>query len=114
MTPFNIIVAPIKIYAPDNQGPIIEGFVDSITIKALNETSFNFGTPIDIEQDHWYVSNWTMAEKGSLIPKQEDWVTFANNTDLISLDFTFNPPESSKGISYDLQITLQDTDSELP
>ena len=114
MTPFDIIVAPISLYAPDNQGPTIEGFIDNIVIQANNKTSFNFGLPKDIEEDPWYVANYTFTERGKLIKKQIEWVSFANDTNLTSLDFTFEPPESAKGIMYELQINFRDNDQEEP
>lgn len=69
-----MVVSELLVYVPPNQGPRLDGFLDSITLEPGESTSLSLGKPYDVEDDEFYFEGWRVKEGD--VP----WIQFNNET----------------------------------
>ena len=87
-------------YLPVNNAPLIEDFIESVTLKPGENQQVLLGKPFD--SDKFYLAKWEIAE-GIII----DWIILNNSTGT-SPDFIFSPPLESAGTSFTLTFVMAD------
>ena len=102
-------MSELEVYTPPNQGPRLDGFVDSVALDPGKSLSLSLGKPFDVEGDEFYFDDWRVQE-GPPIP----WIQHNNKTSLTSIDFSFNPPTWAQGSNLTLEFVLQDKDVDNP
>ena len=102
--PFDItVVSNLTNYAPDNNGPILEGWIESLKLFAGQTKTYSLGKPFDIEEDDLYMAGWSVDTGDDL-----GWILFNNKTSKKSVDFTFSPPRDAIGKTYNLLVQYAD------
>ena len=93
-----------------NQPPIVTELIKSATVYAGIEQSqvVVVGTPLDMQLDPIYVSEWGFSSKPKDEVEDPVWVTFKNETIAEGLTFTFNPPPEAAGKEYSIFFILGD------
>lgn len=111
MTPFDVTVASsLDLYKPGNKGPIIDQFIKTINLIAGQPSTVKVGKVVDFELDAVYLKSWALLD-GVAQPK---WLSVKNSTIETSLEIQFNPPLSSQGTNFTIEMVLGDLNEQNP